>query len=178
MSNRPGRDSPGGGFLVPQWPLLAELVALPVVRLGRARRTLARAVRRRRRLREGQDGICDGIGHDVERLVVDVVGMPVDPVAVTGEVVARVELTGQRVRYDAAPLGLLERRLVDLGAGRDAPGGDADGRVFVVVGAAVEGDPLGVLALRVEEILEDLLDVARAIRTGDAELGSVAVVDL
>src|SRR3954451_5149757 len=89
-------------------------------------------------------------------------------------VVARVV---PRARGAAVPL-LLLGGLDALGAGVDAARGDAAVVEPGVVGAVVERALDGRAALRAEPVVEDVLDLARALRAGrvlDALLGVVAV---
>ena len=89
-------------------------------------------------------------------------------------VVARVERRRRRCRRTARTC---VGRLDVLGAGEDAAGRDAGRGERVVVRAPVERDRLVGQALAVPEVLEHLLDHARAVRAGEALLVAVAVVD-
>jgi len=88
-------------------------------------------------------------------------------------VVARVVLLAR----DAAVDGDLFLRLGHLGAGEQAAARDAAVDEADVVGAAVERLRLRGHATPLEVALEDLLDRARALRAGRAELRAVAVID-
>src|SRR4051794_21984586 len=95
-------------------------------------------------------------------------------------VVARVQPGARGPAVDGFLLGRLDL----LGAGEDAAGRDPAQREADVVGAAVEGAALGLHALRLEPLVEDVLDATGAGRAGGVRrrwvlrrVVAVAVID-